>query len=268
MFQPGNLENVRVIVKDGRVVSSVGIYPTRVRTSHGELAVGGVSALVTHPDHRRRGLGEAVLSDAHGQMRARAMHIGLLSTRIHDYYRKFGWESAGMQNEYLLDRGNIWLLPTPDDIELRDDWRAHVQQLAELHALHPLGAHRSTDTFKLLAERRSDRIFVGVRHGKAVSYVALQGSAIREHAGTPQDAAGLIRKVFELLDDRSTPTSQREPGKRATLELSVVTPARSDGVNDLLGSLGLPVSSGYIGMIKILGISPLLDALGLSDFQE
>ena len=142
IYHGDNLPNVRVVTYRGRVVSSVGIYPTEVRTPRGAISVGGINAFVTHPDHRRQGLGGAVLRDAHDRMRASGQHVGLLSTRIQDYYRKFGWESAGRQQTWVFDRGNVALLPDSAGLTVTEDWRSHLPELVALHDSDDLGAHR------------------------------------------------------------------------------------------------------------------------------
>ncbi|MBI3973597.1 MAG: GNAT family N-acetyltransferase [Chloroflexi bacterium] len=111
VYHPDNLDNVRIVSHQGRVVCSVAIYPTTVRTPHGTLSVGGINAVGTHPDFRRYGLATATLVDAHAKMRANGHHIGLLSTGIHNWYRKYGWERAGQQRTFTLDRRNVVFLP-------------------------------------------------------------------------------------------------------------------------------------------------------------
>ncbi len=265
IYHGDNLPNVRVVTYRGRVVSSVGIYPTEVRTPRGTISVGGINAFVTHPDHRRRGLGAAVLRDAHDQMRASGQHVGLLSTRIQDYYRKFGWESAGRQHTWVFDRGNVSQLPDPADLTVTEDWRSHLAALVALHDSDGLGAHRSESTFRLLAERKLGRLFVARRAGRPVAYAGVSGTAVREYGGDPRAVAALIRAVFDQLDDPDTSTSERPPGQRATIELTVTTPALRAGLPALLGQAGIPHTLGYLGMLAILDAPGLFAALGLHD---
>src|SRR6476659_8480799 len=63
IYHPGNLDNIRIILAEGVVVCSVAIYPTVVRTTRGEIGVGGINAVVTHPDYRRQGLASAAMQD-------------------------------------------------------------------------------------------------------------------------------------------------------------------------------------------------------------
>ena len=247
IYHGDNLPNVRVVTYRGRVVSSVGIYPTEVRTPRGTISVGGINAFVTHPDHRRQGLGGAVLRDAHDRMRASGQHVGLLSTRIQDYYRKFGWESAGRQQTWVFDRGNVALLPDPAGLTVTEDWRPHLAALVALHDGDDLGAQRSESTFGMLAERKLGRLFIARRAGRAVAYAGVSGTAVREYGGDPRAVAALIRAVFDQLDDPATPTSERPPGQRATIELTVTTPRTPYRSPRTAGPSRYPAQSGLPG---------------------
>ena len=270
MYHGDNLHNIRVVTFRGRVVSSVGIYPTEVRTPRGTISVGVINAFVTHPDHRRQGLGEAVLRDAHAQMRANGHHIGRLSTQIQDYYRKFGWESAGRERRWVFDRGNIAFLPDPTELEVTEDWLPHLPELVALHNSADLVAPRSEATFRMLAERLLDRIFVARRSGDIAAYASVGGTAIRgprEYGGDPADVAALIRAVFHQLDDLDAATSEHPPGQRATIEMTATTPDLSTGLPGLLAQAGIPHSLRYLGMIMILDAPGLFEALALRDVE-
>ena len=196
VYNGDNLPNVRVVTHRGRVVSSVGIYPTEVRTPRGAISVGGINAFVTHPDHRRQGLGGAVLRDAHAQMRASGQHVGLLSTRIQDYYRKFGWESAGRQHTWVFDRGNVALLPEPAGLTVTEDWRPHLPELVALHNSDDLGA--PAERVHVPAAGRAQARSPVRRPACPAArspMLGVSGTAVREYGGDPGAVAALIRAV-------------------------------------------------------------------------
>jgi len=267
VYHVGNLDNIRVIVRDGRVATSVGIYSTLVRTPRGDLLVGGINAMATHPDARRLGLGNAVMEDAAAKMRSDGHQIALLGTRIQDWYRRMDWESAGQQWRFVFDRGNIAYLPAPAELEVIEDWRPHAADLCALHNIEPLGALRSEMIFTLLAERRLSRVFVARQNGRVVAYAGTSGTTVNEYAGAAEDVAALIRAIFDRLDDRSTHTSERPPGQRATIELMVTTPVATEGLPGLLGTRGIPSTLTYQGMIKILDAPGLFRALDLREID-
>jgi len=264
IYNVDNLENVRVVLHDGWVVSSVGIYPNTVRTPRGEISVGGINGVATHPDFRRHGLATAAMTDAHAKMRENGHHIGLLGTGIQDYYRKLGWESAGRQRRFVFDRGNLGFLPEPAGLEVTEDWRPLADELRTLHNAEPIGAQRSPWLFQLLAKRKLGRIFVGRRAGRVVAYAGANGTAVVEYAGRAAEVGALLREAFARLDDPTVRTSERPPGQRATIEMTVATPDAADGLPGLLAGLGIPATLTYMGMIKLLDPVGLLAALDLS----
>src|SRR5579885_2125827 len=240
IYNVDNLENVRVVLHDGWVVSSVGIYPNTVRTPRGEISVGGINGVATHPDFRRHGLATAAMTDAHAKMRENGHHIGLLGTGIQDYYRKLGWESAGRQRRFVFDRGNLGFLPEPAGLEVTEDWRPLADELRTLHNAEPIGAQRSPWLFQLLAKRKLGRIFVGRRAGRIVAYAGANGTAVVEYAGRAAEVGALLREAFARLDDPTVRTSERPPGQRATIEMTVATPDAADGLPGLRAALGIP----------------------------
>jgi hypothetical protein len=272
VYNPGNLDNVRIVCQRGRPVSAVGIYPTQVRTPRGTIGVGGINCVGTHPDHRRFGLSTLLLEDCHTKMRADGLHIGLLGTGISNFYRKLGWERAGRQRTFTLDRRNVVYLPEDADLEITDDWQPYVEQLCALHNADGVGAARDPALFERLALRKTSQIFVGRRRSGVVAYAALSGAQVREYAGEASDVAGLLRRVFqtiESLPEHSTDRSGRQGGQ---YEMTVLTPATgggqpggadTPGLPEILLELGAPATIGYQGMIKILDPVGLFETLGI-----
>ena len=263
VYNPANLDNVRIVCHQGRPVSAVGIFETEVRTTRGTIRVGGINAVGTHPAHRQRGLNTLAMEDAHATMRTAGLHIGLLSTGISNYYRKMGWERAGSQRTFTFDRRNVTYLPEATDLDVTEDWRTHVAALAALHDSGGVGAERDAARFELLALRKSRQVFVGRRKGKLVAYAALSGASVREYGGETADVAGLLRQVFRVVEALPEHSTDRTGGQGGQYEMTVQTPAREDGLPGFLLGFGVPNSLSYQGMIKILNAPSLFDALGI-----
>ena len=265
VYNHENLDNIRLIIRDGLVVSSVGIFPGTTQTTRGNISVGGINCFVTRPEYRRRGLGKEVLLDAHGKMRANGHHIGLLGTRVEDYYRRYGWEKAGRRLQFVFDRGNIGLMPELQGVHLTEDWRPHAHQLLELHKRESLVSPRSLELFTLLAERKLDRVLVARQRGLAVGYAGARARAVREYGGEPKVAAGLVRALFERLDEPEASGSTSATGEDPTFSMTLTCPDASEGLPGLLLNRGIPRSLDYIGMILVLDAPGLFDALDIRD---
>ncbi len=261
VFNPHNLENIRIFVHHGHVVCSLGIYSTIVRTPRGGISVGGICCLATHPEYRRLGLATQIMEDAHAKIQSNGHHIGLLSTLIVDYYRKLGWETAGRQRFFTFDRGNVRFLPGGDDIELTEDWRSRAKELNLLHLEEPISSPRSDERFYLLMERKSESVFVGLRKGKAAAYACVKGHLVKEYGGKLEDVGALLKAVFAELDESDTSTTERLPGHRATIQMQVQTPDTLDGLPGFLLQNGVPSHFQDMGMIKLIDVQGLLGAI-------
>jgi hypothetical protein len=240
----------------------VGIYPTQVRTPRGTIGVGGINAVGTHPDHRRKGLNTLAMEDAHETMRAAGRQVALLGTGISNYYRKLGWERAGMQRSFTFDRRNVDGLPESADLDVSDDWRSHLNEVSALYDASGVGAVRDAERFELLALRKARQIFVGRRGGRVVAYAVVSGSSVREHGGVAADVAALLRRVFAEIESLPEHSTDRTGAQGGQWEMSVLTPATGE-LADALLALGVPASLGYQGMIKILDAPGLFRALKL-----
>ena len=65
VYPPANIENVIVIMTDGKIVSSAGVWPCDIRVGQTSLRVGGVNAAGTLPTSRKNGLDTKVRAAAH-----------------------------------------------------------------------------------------------------------------------------------------------------------------------------------------------------------
>src|SRR6266542_191421 len=267
IYNADNLENVRIVSYQGKPVSSVGIYPTQVRTARGIIGVGGINAVGTHPDHRRLGLNTLTMEDAHAAMRAAGLQVGLLGTGISNYYRKMGWERAGVQRSFTFDRRNVTYLPAVSGLDITDEWRGYVDQLSALHNAGGVGAASDAARFELLALRKARRLFVGRRAGRVVAYVALSGAAVREYGGGAADVAGLVRHISPSIESVPEHSTDRTGMQGGQYEMTVLTPATGE-LPEMLRALSVPSSVHYQGMIKILDAPGLFGGLRIQANAE
>ncbi len=90
LFKP---EYTRYIELDGQVVSTVSIFPTRLRLGGEEMKTGEIGIVGTHPDYRHRGLSSALMWNAIEFMEKQGYHASFLYG-IPNFYQQFGYEYA------------------------------------------------------------------------------------------------------------------------------------------------------------------------------
>jgi len=85
------LKDVRVGELDGALVASLVLYPFHAYVRGERLALTGIGSVAVSPEHRRRGIADALLRSTLGEMRARGDAWSMLYPFRGEFYRRFGW---------------------------------------------------------------------------------------------------------------------------------------------------------------------------------
>jgi ribosomal-protein-alanine N-acetyltransferase len=81
-----------------------------------------IATIAVHPDYRRQGIGELILTTAIHDGRAAGTRHALLEVRAgneaaQNLYRKFGFKAVGKRPKYYKDNGEDAILMNLDDLE-------------------------------------------------------------------------------------------------------------------------------------------------------
>jgi len=109
-------ENTRILLADGEVVSVVHIGERHAYALGREVPIGFLTAVCTHPEHRRRGYLQRVMEDADDYMRHRGFRYGVLFGAFNVYCGTLGWRPSWEKVD-RLDSLPTYALPvsgTPD----------------------------------------------------------------------------------------------------------------------------------------------------------
>ena len=281
LYNTDNVDNI-IIVKDGdRVASTVAIWTNTIEIGTARLQVGGINILATLPEYRREGLGTAVMEASHQRMRDLGCHVGRLTTDITNWYRRLGWERAGIVYTYEFDRANMTLLPRlPAAVTLRcvpspfDD--ATIEFILQSHHADRLGGIRTPALMRTLLGALGDpkvktlpQAILAESDGQAAAYLLERDGEIIEWGGPGELVAGLLRAWFEASDDAQASTSERDDDFKSVsnTRVSLVAPMYGHSLSQILQPLSLPRSVEYWGMLHIIDPRGILDAFGLQDIS-
>jgi predicted N-acetyltransferase YhbS len=92
---PGLSDELRVAVRDGRVVSCLTLVHAELLLRGARVSLGGIRHVATHPEEQNRGHASMLMRDTLAAMRRKGFHTSLLFPFSFRYYRKFGYELAG-----------------------------------------------------------------------------------------------------------------------------------------------------------------------------
>ncbi len=83
----------RVAEDDGRMIAHIGVWEYRMRVGKARLKAGGIGAVATHGDYRKRGIMAKLFRALFPAMRQAGYHFTVLFG-IRDFYHRFGYIAA------------------------------------------------------------------------------------------------------------------------------------------------------------------------------
>jgi len=194
-----NLQNLCIIKEKGEVVSHIGLLYRRMRLGPEEIPLAIISLMATRPDFRRQGYATSLLKFAIEKMKQDGIVLAVLWAGIPDFYRRSGWESAGIISRVSLydSRGlecNAAITPYEGDVK-------------EIMALKPPEVNdiiRDDKETAELLEMNEGRVLLAREKQKAIAYFVYDifrsedGLVIevKESDGYLRGVESLVRHVF------------------------------------------------------------------------
>jgi predicted acetyltransferase len=124
------LSDVRVAELGGHIVASLVLYPLTAWVRGRHVPLTGVGSVAVLPEHRRQGVGEALLRSALREMRRSGRALSVLYAFRGSYYRKLGYGVAEIVHQLAVGPANLPLFPERRAVRrLRFDDRPAVEAL-------------------------------------------------------------------------------------------------------------------------------------------
>jgi len=256
LFSENNLENMRVFVDAGKVVSMVGMCINDVIIMGCMIGAVCIGSVCTHPEYRNKGLASKLLEDATNRAVQEGASLMLVSGD-RGLYRRFGCVDAGIYRWYSIKRDQLEV--HEKNLTLRKYGEKDVIELVKLHQLEPIRFIRTYEDFKTLLEskRLCDQIsetYVVEQNGPVVAYVSLQLPRSRDLPLAILELAGsrvaILKTLRSLMDDVGT-------------ESAIVRTTTADvELDHLMVSAGAKRSTGgFMGTVKLIDIERFLESI-------
>lgn len=207
VFCEKNLENLRVIVCDGKIVSHLGIWEGWLYFYGLKLKIALIGSVCTHPDYRGRGYASMLVNDAFEKFRRDEIDLVMVSG-ARTLYSRFGCVEAGILYDYHISVNEAKLLAgCSAELKVEKYEIDRILDLIEVHQREPIRFRRSREEFKILADRVFTigvtargyaSIFLSYRMSKPVSYMALLRLA-DDNSATVVEYAGSRNAILKTL---------------------------------------------------------------------
>lgn len=203
LLGPQNMDNIRIIIEDGRPVSTVSYLMSNIQIEGVSLCAASVGAVCTHPDYRGRNYATYLMDDVEERILRDGVEVMLVSGNLNLYRRRGCTKVGGFQ------KADLGPLDTKDSIGLLELTRDNMEEAARMYHQEPVRYIRSFDQFVTLHESTKYyrsifdyKSYIVTRYGKAVAYivariqVADNAAVIREFAG---DRRAVIDGAYKFL---------------------------------------------------------------------
>jgi len=148
LFNESNVENLRIIKVNGKVVSHVGIFECDAIIYGCRLKVGMIGSVCTHPDYRRRGFATRLVEDAMNKMRKDGVNIVMISG-IRRLYDRAGCAIAGLSYDVYIDQEDVAKIDDTE-IEIELDKGNKVDEFIRIYEHESIRYVRPYEHFKTL----------------------------------------------------------------------------------------------------------------------
>jgi predicted acetyltransferase len=238
-----DIENKRVLRANGRVVSCLTIVEARCWLGAGVARLGGIAGVATLPSQRRRGYAGRLLTETVRELDARGYALSALFPYAYDYYRRFGWELAGVEHRCLIAPQRLPAFPEARRVRLfRPEDRPSLERLYD-------DAARGRTLHCLRDGKRWSYLLSGIKHRVVYAPGArtVEGYLLYEHRRRGEEGAGSIAPGVTF------------PPILRVLEMRAATPAARRGL------LGYLAAQSYAGSIEYAAAPEDLLEMGLLD---
>jgi GNAT superfamily N-acetyltransferase len=257
LFSPGNAENLRVMVDDGKVVAMAGMVISDLCMDDVRLRAACIGSVCTLEEYRGKGLAAALMEDAIPHAAAHGASLALISGG-RGLYRRMGCIDAGLFTVIDAARGS----GRPDiPCRVRQWTVGDLEVLTALHASEPIRFIRTAEDMGALLGAnamfcRPSRTWIVQHQNRTVAYCCVSGPDDRTGAGVilAREIAGSRHAILA-----SAPLLLEA---EAADHLQIEVPAADTAMASLASTLGLPTRTiGMHGTLKVIDRPVFLGAL-------
>jgi GNAT superfamily N-acetyltransferase len=232
------VHNMRVIIEHGKIIAHAVFKPIIMKTPVGIFKVAGIGSVVTNDQHRNQGHSTRIIESCLEAAKQAECDFAILWTDLFDFYRRLGFELAGSEATFVIDRE---LAPTTS-FTFNDSNRVAPDAILRVFNQHSVSSHRTVEDVRSgLAIPQTRVATAWDTSGKLAAY-AIEGKGA-DLDGYVHEWGGSTSALLALL------THMRKQQKR---DLRVIAPAHAANFVSRLTELGCKQHGGYLGMIKIL----------------
>lgn len=204
LFCHDNLDNLRIIKIDNKVVSLIGVVVRDMIINGCRISVGNVGSVCTDDKYRNRGFAWMIFEDMMQKLRSDGVDM-LLVSGYRSLYEKHGCTHVGNIRRYSIE-GNLNL--SKIKIKIKPFNLSDLPRWSEIYRSEPVRFHRPyNDFYKLttqaLKHRENRSLYSIYKEDRILAYIVVDKGkseiGFNEYAGSRQaifESIGLLKEEF------------------------------------------------------------------------
>ena len=209
VYLHSNLENIRIIKSDGRVVSVVPFLPRPVRIDACSFNIGIISPTATYPEHRRKGYGLGCLNSCIERMNQVGCELSILWTQVSTFpfyecgayqaVRYQGWTyDCRHEDAQLFQNNGEKVIPYDPATKL------YLEDIGSIHRQDVFGVDRSLEEQELLFGLPKTTTLIALKQDTPVGYLIISGASNKhgliEAGGKTSAVETLVHHTLSRLE--------------------------------------------------------------------
>jgi len=213
LFNEDNLENLRIILKDNRPISHIGISEAEIIVYGCRTKIGSIGSVCTYPQYRGRGFATLLLENTIKKLDDDGADVMLVSGEG-GLYKRAGCTEAGRVHKFKISGDDLKRF-NPQAMEVFPYEEKNLENIVRVYQKERVRFFRSLEDFKkilttgLAMDREAEILTVHKAH-EFLGYLAVQIpeekegkeriSNVAEYSGIRRAILGAVKPIFDRYD--------------------------------------------------------------------
>lgn len=213
LFNEDNLENLRIILKDNRPISHIGISEAEIIVYGCRTKIGSIGSVCTYPQYRGRGFATLLLENTIKKLDDDGADVMLVSGEG-GLYKRAGCTKAGRVHKFRISGDDLKRF-NPQAMEVFPYKEKNLENIVRVYQKERVRFFRPLEDFKKilttgLAMDRKAEILTVHKANEFLGYLAVQIpgekegkeriSNVAEYSGIRRAILGAVKPIFDRYD--------------------------------------------------------------------
>ena len=240
-----NIHNMSIITEDEKVVSHAVLKTLIIKTPLCIFKIGAIGSVVTDPQHRQKGLSTKNIENCISLATKQDCDMVILWTDKFDFYKKLGFELAGIEQTYILEKK---IDIQNQNLKFLNTKKVDPEAILKLYSQHTVNSVRTVDDIRNYLKIPNSRLYSAWNERNQLVAYAVEGKGI-DLTNYVHEWAGQVDSLMDLFSLMKQENDQ---------PLTVMVPAHAVNLRRRLELASSMSHQGFLGMIKILNHDHIL----------